>query len=133
MHSYETRVWYEDTDMAGIVYHANYLKFIERARSDALRVHGVDQNAMRAEGLVFVVRRMAVEWHAPARYEDLLTVTTEAIAIRRASAALRQVVLRGDRRLFEADVQIACMDAAGAPRRIPAAATAALGALAPEG
>ncbi len=126
MHSFETRVWYEDTDLAGIVYHANYLKFIERARSDALRVHGVDQKAMKADGLVFVVRRMNVEWRAPAVYEDLLTVTTEATAVKRASATLRQVVLRGDQPLFEAEVQIACMDEAGAPRRIPEAALAAL-------
>ena len=126
MHSFETRVWYEDTDMAGIVYHANYLKFIERARSDALRVHGVDQSAMKDDGLVFVVRRMSVEWHAPARYEDLLRVATEAIAVKRASATLRQIVLRGAQTLFAADVQIACMDHAGAPKRIPEGALAAL-------
>ena len=89
MHHFETRVWYEDTDMAGIVYHANYLKFIERARSDALRVHGVDQSAMKADGLVFVVRRMTVEWRAPAVYEDVLCVTTAAREVRRASATLR--------------------------------------------
>lgn len=133
MHSYETRVWYEDTDMAGIVYHANYLKFIERARSDALRVQGVDQNAMRAAGLVFVVRRMTVEWRAPAVYEDLLTVTTAAAQVKRASAMLRQEVLRGDQVLFAADVQIACMDAAGAPKRIPEPAMAALRRLGAEG
>lgn len=126
MHSFETRVWYEDTDMAGIVYHANYLKFIERARSDALRVNGVDQRAMKADGLVFVVRRMTVEWRAPAVYEDLLHVTTAAMQVKRASAILRQTVLRGDQILFVADVQIACMDEAGAPKRIPDRALAAL-------
>lgn len=133
MHSFETRVWYEDTDMAGIVYHANYLKFIERARSDALRVHGVDQRAMKADGLVFVVRRMTVEWRAPAVFEDVLTVTTAATQIKRASATLRQIVLRGDQALFAADVQIACMDASGAPVRIPEAALAALRRLGAEG
>lgn len=131
MHSFETRVWYEDTDMAGIVYHANYLKFIERARSDALRVHGVDQNAMKADGLVFVVRRMSVEWRAPARYEDLLRVETSALGVKRASAELLQTVRRGDAILFEASVQIACMDASGAPKRIPEPALAALRRLGP--
>jgi acyl-CoA thioester hydrolase len=129
MHSFETRVWYEDTDMAGIVYHANYLKFIERARSDALRAHGVDQMAMKADGLVFVVRRMDVEWRAPARFEDLLTIQTGALGVKRASAVLLQTVRRGETMLFQATVQIACMDAAGAPRRIPDAALAALSRL----
>lgn len=131
MHIFHTRVFYEDTDMAGIVYHANYLKFIERARSEALREHGVDQNAMKAEGLVFVVRSMIVDWRAPARYEDLLTVRSSALVIKRATADLRQTVLRGDALLFQADVRIACMDAGGAPRRIPAPALAALAALTP--
>ncbi|MFT7027847.1 MAG: acyl-CoA thioester hydrolase [Paracoccaceae bacterium] len=130
MHLFHTRVFYEDTDMAGIVYHANYLKFIERARSEALREHGVDQNAMKAEGLVFVVSSMTSHWRAPAKYEDLLTVRTSATVIKRATADLRQTVLRGDLALFQADVRIACMDAGGAPRRIPAPALAALAALA---
>jgi acyl-CoA thioester hydrolase len=133
MHIFQTRVFYEDTDMAGIVYHANYLKFIERARSEALREHGVDQNAMKAGGLVFVVRSMTIGWRAPARYEDLLTVRTGARAIRRATADLRQEVRRGDALLFEADVRIACMDAGGAPRRIPGPALAALAAIMPAG
>lgn len=131
MHRFTLRVFYEDTDMAGIVYHANYLKFIERARSDALRDHGVDQNAMRDEGLVFVVRSMDCGWLAPARYEDLLEVTTEAVAIKRASATLRQRVLRGGTALFEADVLIACMGLEGGPRRIPEGAAAALARLSP--
>ena len=129
MHRFTLRVFYEDTDMAGIVYHANYLKFIERARSDALRERGVDQNAMRGDGLVFVVRSMECDWLAPARYEDLLTVTTETVRIKRASAALRQCVLRGDETLFRAEVLIACMGLAGGPQRIPAAAAEALAGL----
>lgn len=126
MHRFTLRVFYEDTDMAGIVYHANYLKFIERARSDALRENGVDQNAMRGAGLVFVVRSMECDWLAPARYEDLLDVRTEALGLKRASATLRQTVLRGDQTLFRAEVLIACMGLEGGPQRIPAPAVAAL-------
>ncbi|MGG7565330.1 tol-pal system-associated acyl-CoA thioesterase [Rhodovulum sp. DZ06] len=127
MHRFTTRVFYEDTDMAGIVYHANYLKFIERARSDALREAGIDQNAMREDGLVFVVRSMECDWLAPARYEDLLEVTTTTETLKRASATLRQEVLRGAKPLFRAAVLIACMGEGGGPRRIPDAAAAALG------
>ena len=126
MHRFTLRVFYEDTDMAGIVYHANYLKFIERARSDALRENGVDQNAMRDAGLVFVVRSMNCDWLAPARYEDLLDVRTEALGLKRASATLRQTVLRGEQPLFRAEVLIACMGLQGGPQRIPAPAVAAL-------
>ena len=126
MHRFSVRVYYEDTDMAGIVYHANHLKFIERARSEALRQAGVDQNAMRAEGLVFVVRSMRCDWLAPARYEDVLEVSTEAGAVKRASATLIQTVRREGAALFRAEVLIACMDEAGAPRRLPEAAAAAL-------
>src|SRR6056297_2779640 len=80
-HRFEVRVYYEDTDLAGIVYYANYLKFIERARTEWVRGLGVDQTALRAEaGIVFAVRRLEADYIASARFDDLLAVTTEAVA-----------------------------------------------------
>lgn len=120
-HHFNTRVYYEDTDLAGIVYHANYLKFIERARSEMVREVGISQTALKTErGLVFAVRRMQVDFLAPARFEDLLDVTTDLIAMKGASFDLAQTVWRGSDRLFVASVQVVCMTDAGRAARIPA-------------
>jgi acyl-CoA thioester hydrolase len=75
-HRWPIRVYYEDTDLAGIVYYANYLRYIERARSEAVRARGIDQVAMRAAGVVFAVRRVVADYLRPARYDDLLEVET---------------------------------------------------------
>lgn len=128
-HEASFRVYYEDTDMAGVVYYANYLKFIERARSDALRAAGVDQRAMRAAGLVFVVTRVEADYLSPARYDDEITVETRTAEVKGASAALSQVVRRGDATLFRALVRFACMTVEGRPARMPAEARAALATL----
>lgn len=128
-HKARYRVHYEDTDMAGVVYYANYLKFIERARSDALREAGVDQRAMRAAGQVFVVTRVEADYLAPARYDDMVEVATELEALRGASATLKQVVSCEGKTLFSSLVSFACMSVEGRPTRMPAAARAALGAL----
>ena len=125
-HWLDIRVYYEDTDMAGVVYYANYLKFIERARSDALRESGVDQRAMRAAGLVFVVTRLVADYLSPARYDDVITVETATAEVKGASARLRQTVRRDGSALFQADVTFACMTDEGRPTRMPAAARAAL-------
>ncbi len=120
-HSFTCRVYYEDTDMAGIVYHANYLKFIERARSEMVRAAGVSQTALKAEqGLVFAVRRMEMDFFLPARFEDLLTVTTEITVLKGASFDLEQVVWRGEGKLFRAGVQVVSMTETGRAARIPA-------------
>jgi acyl-CoA thioester hydrolase len=119
MHRLTLRVYYEDTDFGGVVYYANYLKFIERGRTEALREAGVDQLALKAAGLVFVVRRMAADWLAPARFDDLLEVVTEVGEVGGASVRMGQEVRRGAAALFRADVQVACMDANGRPRRLP--------------
>ena len=79
MHLFNLRVYYEDTDLAGIVYYANYLKFIERARSEWVRDLGIDQAQMKAEGLVFAVRRVVADYLLPARYDDLLCVETKLL------------------------------------------------------
>ncbi|WP_439154968.1 tol-pal system-associated acyl-CoA thioesterase [Yoonia sp.] len=119
-HHFAVRVYYEDTDLAGIVYYANYLKFIERARSDWVRDMGIDQRAMRAEGLVFAVRRVEADYLAPAEFDDALVVGTEIEQVSAARLVLRQVVKRDETILFSALVTIICMNAAGAPVRLPA-------------
>jgi len=129
-HVFDLRVYYEDTDLAGIVYHANYLKFIERARTEALIAAGIDQAALRAEtGTVFAVRRIEAEFLAPARFQDLLRVVTRAGAVRGARADLMQEVRRGDVALFRARVEVVCIDADGRARRLPEAVRAALSAV----
>ncbi|WP_050528487.1 tol-pal system-associated acyl-CoA thioesterase [Pseudorhodobacter aquimaris] len=127
MHRFELRVYYEDTDLAGIVYYANYLKFIERARSEWVRSLGVDQAALRADaGIVFAVRHLTAEYLRPAVYDDLLEVRTTMTEITGARIRLAQSVWRGDDMLFEAQVTLVCLTLAGRAARIPAAARAAL-------
>ena len=128
-HEVRYRVHYEDTDMAGVVYYANYLKFIERGRSEALREAGVDQRAMRDAGVVFVVKSLKADYHAPGRYDDMLTVHTNLIELKRASATLAQSVTCDGVKLFEAEVRIACMSTAGKPVRLPEIASKALTSL----
>jgi acyl-CoA thioester hydrolase len=120
VHRFDLRVYYEDTDLAGIVYYANYLKFIERARSEWVRALGVDQAKMRAEqGLVFAVRRIEADYLAPARFDDVLTVQTAPLGRTGARLILDQAVLRGPQTLFRARVTLVCLDAAGRPARLP--------------
>ena len=121
IHHFALRVYYEDTDLAGIVYHANYLKFIERARSELVRAAGVSQSAMKDEGgIVFAVRRMEVEFLAPAKFEDDLEVRTGFGHLGGARFDLDQAVWRGETLLFQARVQVVCLDAKGRATRIPA-------------
>ena len=107
------RVYWEDTDAGGVVYYANYLKFMERARSEWLRSRGFEQDALRDEaGVVFVVRRVEIDYLAPARFSDALDVTVALHECGRASLVVRQELLRGDARLAQAEVTLACVDAA---------------------
>ena len=120
-HVFECRVYYEDTDLAGIVYYANYLKFIERARSEYLRDLGVDQVALRAgAGLVFAVRRIAADFLVPARFDDLLSLTTTAHSVTGARIELRQEIRGGETAIFAANVTIVALKTNGRPTRIPA-------------
>jgi len=120
-HHFPVRVYYEDTDMGGIVYHANYLRFIERARSDWVRSLGVDQNAMREMGLVYVVRRVEADFLAPAQFDDELEVQTEVAEVSSARLTLIQVVRKGGHDLFRARVTVVCMSLEGGrPQRLPA-------------
>lgn len=126
-HEISVRVYYEDTDLAGIVYYANYLRFIERARTEWVRALGVDQGALkRDEGIVFAVRRVEADYLKPARFDDLLTVTTRLIDLGGARIDLEQEVRRGGERLFAARVVLVCLSDAGGAARIPPAIRAKL-------
>lgn len=119
-HRFGLRVYYEDTDLAGIVYYANYLRFIERARSEWVRELGIDQVQMKADGLVFVVRRVEADYLSPAKYDDELMVETTMQAGSGVRLIVNQDVKRGEETLFSAKVTIICMNAAGAVARLPA-------------
>jgi acyl-CoA thioester hydrolase len=119
-HILPIRVYYEDTDLAGVVYYANYLRFYERGRSEALWALGVDQTKMRAEGLVFIVRRIEADYLAPARFEDMIEVHTWIESAKRASLAMGQEIRREGRLLNRALVTVACMTLEGRPARLPA-------------
>lgn len=120
-HSFVVRVYWEDTDAGGIVYYANYLKFMERARSDLVRRAGIDQAALLArDGVMFPVRRCAVDYHRPARLEDELTVSTSVSRVGGASVDLAQDIERHGERLVSGRVQLACINRAGRPQRLPA-------------
>ncbi|WP_138464993.1 YbgC/FadM family acyl-CoA thioesterase [Poseidonocella sp. HB161398] len=127
MHVFDTEVFYEDTDMGGIVYHANYLKFIERGRSAFVRELGIDQLALREAGTVFVIRRIAAEFLRPARFGELLRVETEVARITGTRLVLGQAVWRDATCLFRAEAELACMGADGRPQRLPAELGAQLG------
>lgn len=120
-HQISIRVYYEDTDLAGIVYYANYLKFIERGRSEWVRTLGVDQVALKRDlGLVFAVRRVEADYLKPAKFDDELTVTTELLAETGARFVVEQAVMRGAEKLFAATVTIVCLNETGAAARLPA-------------
>lgn len=127
-HSFETRVYYEDTDLAGIVYYANYLKYIERARSEFVRELGIDQTRLREEeGIVFAVARVEADYKVPARFDDVVTVFTQPLKVTPARLVLGQDVCRGDEVLFASVITLAALSDTGRPARIPAAIRAALG------
>ena len=120
-HTFPIRVYYEDTDMAGIVYYANYLRYIERARSDWVRGLGIDQNAMRRDdGVVFAVRRVEADYHQPAKFDDELEVRTTVTTVTGARLVMGQQVLRGEELIFSAQVTIVCINETGHPARLPA-------------
>jgi len=125
-HSMSVRVYYEDTDFSGIVYHANYLRFMERGRTNHLRLLGADHRALFEEaqqetpGFAFVVRSMRIEFLKAARMDDVLEIVTIAQEVKGASITLNQQVLRGDELLVDAQVRVACVSG-GRARPIPRA------------
>jgi acyl-CoA thioester hydrolase len=126
-HRQAIRVYFEDTDAAGIVYYANYLKFAERARTDMLRELGISHaDMMTRDGLVLVVRRCTIEYLKPARLDDLLVIETDVAKLGGASVDLVQRVLRGGELLAELKVLAVCIDRNGRPARLPDYVRAAL-------
>jgi len=133
-HLFPVRVFYEDTDAAGLVYYANYLKFIERARTEMMRLLGVTHSAMKSEtGLIFVVRRCTVDYGRPARLDDDLVIETTLRALGGASIELDQVVRRDGDTLVNGFVRLACVDEADRPARLPAMIGEALAPLTANG
>ncbi|RPF72229.1 YbgC/FadM family acyl-CoA thioesterase [Aurantiacibacter spongiae] len=121
-HYYPVRVFFEDTDLSGIAYHANYLKWCERARSDILRLLGIDQRAAHAAGEgYYAVAEANLKYRRPALFEDVLTVVTQATDIRAASARMHQQVRRGEEVLADVHILAAFVSADGRPQRQPAA------------
>ena len=123
-HAMQVRVYYEDTDFTGIVYHASYLRFMERGRTNYLRLIGADHRALfeetekEAPGFAFVVRSMTLDFLAPARMDDVLVVTTAPAEVKGASITLAQTVARGEEVLVEAQVRVAFVSG-GKAQRIP--------------
>lgn len=121
-HQFDIRVYFEDTDLAGIVYYANYLKFIERARTEWVRSLGIDQVALkRDEGIVFAVRRVEADYLVAAKFDDVLTVTTSVVEVTGARIVLHQRVSKGDGAVFEAVVTLVALREDGRPGRLSAA------------
>ena len=118
LHVLPVRVYYEDTDFSGAVYHANYLKFCERARSDALRLLGIHHSELKGK-LGFVVRQIACDDLKPAGIDDMLVVETRFIEIGGARLEIDQRIGREGETIFKAKVTVALVDAQGRPKRIP--------------
>ena len=120
-HCFTLRVYYEDTDLAGIVYYANYLKFIERARTEWVRALGINQTALKeTDDMVFAVRRVEADYLTPALFDDELSVETTTDRLTGARIVLNQTVKRGDKTLFTARVTLVALTAKGKPARLPA-------------
>src|SRR5260370_37495771 len=121
-HFFPIRIYYEDTDAAGLVYYANYLKYAERARTELLRVAGFEQERLRQEtGLMFVVRHCTADYRAAARLDNALVIETRVAGVGAATPALAQEIHRGDAVLLALDLPIACLARTGKPQRLPPA------------
>lgn len=124
------RVYIEDTDAGGIVFYVNYLKYMERARTEYMRAQGVAKAALGNDGSLLVVRSVDIRYRQSARLDDELQVTAEIISLRPVALIFKQCVYRGAQLLCEADVEIACVDAdSGRPKRLPAVVREQLAAL----
>ena len=119
-HVYPVRVYYEDTDAGGVVYHSNYLRFAERARTELLREAGIDHVTLMTEnGLMFAVRRCEAEYVKPARLDDALEVRTRCVEATGASFWLEQLIQRAGETLVELKLRLVCLTADGRPARLP--------------
>ena len=126
-HILPLRVYYEDTDAQGIVYYANWLRFLERGRTELLRLLGLEHSAVRAEsGINWVVRRCTIDYLKPARLDETIDIVTGCGELRGASLAMIQEARRDGELLVRAELLVACMGEGGRPARLPAPARAAL-------
>ncbi len=126
-HVLPLRIYYEDTDAQGIVYYANWLRFLERGRTELLRLIGLEHSALRAHsGIDWVVRRCTIDYLKPARLDDIIDIVTGCGEMRGASLDMIQEARRGDEVLVSAELLIACMGGKGRPVRLPAEARTAL-------
>ena len=131
-HVFPVRVYYEDTDAAGIVYYANYLKFAERGRTELMRALGAEHREMaERDGLAWAVRRCTIDYLRPARLDDLLEVRTRVVEVGAARLDAEQVVRRDAVDLARLALRLACIDLRGRPARLPPATRAALNAIIP--
>ena len=127
VHVFPVRVYYEDTDAGGVVYHANYLRFAERGRTEMLRGAGIDQiELLERDGLAFIVRRCAVDFLKPARLDDALEVHTRVLTAKGARVEAEQVVKRQGDDIARLSLEIACVDRQGRPQRLPQRLSAAI-------
>ena len=134
-HILPVRIYFEDTDFSGVVYHGSYVRFLERGRTEFIRMLGIGHDALDkgehsgdGEGLAFTVRRMALEFNRPARIDDIVEVVTYPGSVGGARIVLKQAIRRGSEILVTADVTVALINREGQPRRLPEAMRAALGA-----
>ena len=121
---FDVRVYYEDTDFSGNVYHAAYLKFFERARTEFLRAHGVHHFELAKDGIAFAVRSMGIEFEAAAHIDDLLMVETKVIAATGARLSLEQAIFRDQTKLVEAQLVVVAINSEGHAARLPKAVLA---------
>ena len=120
MFFFECEVYYEDTDMGGRVYYANYLKFVERARSKLLTSIGIDQrDLLEKEGLYFIVKKISAEYLSPSFFGDKLLISTHVLDIKKATLILGQKILRKDKTLFVCEVKIALLNSRGKVTKLP--------------
>lgn len=110
VHRIDVRVYYEDTDAAGIVYYANYLRFLERGRTEFLRALGHDQHVLMLEGIAFAVRSVNAEYLKPAKLDDALAVETAVASLGKAQLVFSQRIRRNDELLLDAKIRVACID-----------------------
>lgn len=121
-HSFDLRIYYEDTDHGGVVYYANYLKYMERARTEFMRRCGIELDQLqRDEDVLFAVTEAHVHYRRPAHFNDALSVHSELKHAHGARLIFRQVIMRGEEELVEGEIKLACMDTHGRARRIPQA------------
>ena len=119
-HSMNIRVYYEDTDLGGVVYYANYLRFTERARSEWIREIGIDQIKMRDdEKIIFVVTKLKADYLVPASFDDVLTIASKIKVVSPVRAYFYQNIYRGEELLFKAEVCVACTSMSGRVKRLP--------------